>query len=204
MSRSGLAAAWLVLVGAGGTMASFNIWHALHSGVNRELAWLVGAVIVLIIVCTSHVAATGGSGWSRLVTWGVMGAAMALSVEAVGSVVRPAFGPLWWLFPLVVDGATLVSLHAVLKPRQEQQAEEAEAPAAGQLGEQAPPPDQQQEARPEADEELREKGRAAYRASVRNGKPLSEQALGDKFGMSRSWGRNRKREVEARRIRAVA
>ena len=31
--RSRLIAAWTVLVCAGATMATFNIWHAVHSGV---------------------------------------------------------------------------------------------------------------------------------------------------------------------------
>jgi len=41
-----------------------------------------------------------------------------------------------------------------------------------------------------------ERGRAEYRKSVRQGQPLSQRALGDKFGKSRQWGADRIREVE--------
>jgi len=41
-----------------------------------------------------------------------------------------------------------------------------------------------------------ERGRAEYRKSVRQGQPLSDRALGAKFGKSRTWGASRIREVE--------
>jgi hypothetical protein len=41
-----------------------------------------------------------------------------------------------------------------------------------------------------------ERGRAEYRKSTRQGQPLSDRALGAKFGKSRTWGANRIREVE--------
>lgn len=41
-----------------------------------------------------------------------------------------------------------------------------------------------------------ERGRAEYRKSVRQGQPLSQRALGAKFGKSRQWGADRIREVE--------
>jgi hypothetical protein len=41
-----------------------------------------------------------------------------------------------------------------------------------------------------------ERGRAEYRKSVRQGEPLSQRALGAKFGKSRQWGADRIREVE--------
>lgn len=41
-----------------------------------------------------------------------------------------------------------------------------------------------------------EAGRAAYRESVRNGKPLSDRALGTKFGRSRKWGAGRIKECQ--------
>jgi len=40
------------------------------------------------------------------------------------------------------------------------------------------------------------KARAEYRRSVSQGRPLSERALGDKFGRSRTWGASRIAEVE--------
>ena len=41
-----------------------------------------------------------------------------------------------------------------------------------------------------------ERGRAEYRKSVRQGQPLSQRALGAKFGKSRQWGADRIREVD--------
>lgn len=41
-----------------------------------------------------------------------------------------------------------------------------------------------------------ERGRAEYRKSQRTGQPLSDRALGAKFGKSRTWGAARIREVE--------
>jgi hypothetical protein len=40
-----------------------------------------------------------------------------------------------------------------------------------------------------------EQARADYRASVRRGEPLSDRALGEKFGKSRTWGASRIAEV---------
>jgi hypothetical protein len=42
-----------------------------------------------------------------------------------------------------------------------------------------------------------EQARADYRASVRRGEPLSDRALGEKFGKSRTWGASRIAEVGA-------
>jgi hypothetical protein len=43
--------------------------------------------------------------------------------------------------------------------------------------------------------DLQEQARRAYRDSVAAGTPLSRQALGDRFGRSESWGRDRIKEV---------
>jgi hypothetical protein len=50
-------------------------------------------------------------------------------------------------------------------------------------------------ARPSKDPEA-ERARAAYRKSVREGHPLSDRALGDLFGRSRTWGGNRISEAD--------
>ena len=116
--QSDLVAAWLVLLGAGITMASFNIWHALHSDMPGYLAVLVGVAPVLIAMGLSHVVARSNAGWFlKTVTFLVMVGAMVLSVRATGYVVRLAFGNLWPLFGAVVDSAALVALQAILKPR---------------------------------------------------------------------------------------
>jgi hypothetical protein len=118
--RSDRVAAWLVLACAGTTMASFNIWHALHSDMPGYLAGLVGVAPVLIAVGLSHVVARSNAGWFlKAVTFLVMVGAMVLSVRATGYVVRLAFGDLWPLFGAVVDAAALVALQVILTPAPE-------------------------------------------------------------------------------------
>ena len=114
-------AAWAVLAFAGSTMVSFNIWHALHGGIPQlPLAVLAGVVPVALAMGMSHiVAAYRAGGFLRIVTFAVMVGAMVLSVRATGYVVRPAFGPLWWLYGGVVDSAALVALQVILAPAPE-------------------------------------------------------------------------------------
>ena len=115
--RSDRVAAWLVLACAGTTMASFNIWHALHSDMPGYLAGLVGVAPVLIAIGLSHVVARSNAGrFLKAVTFLVMVGAMVLSVRATGYVVRLAFGNLWPLFGAVVDSAALVALQVILTP----------------------------------------------------------------------------------------
>lgn len=224
-------AAWLVLAGAGLTMASFNIWHALHSEMPGYLAGLVGVAPVLIAMGLSHIVATR-QGWVlKAVTFLVMCGAMVLSVRATGYVVRQAFGNLWPLFGAVVDSAALVALQAILSPsaKAARKAAESAAPeaapsavpeamnsAAGEPA-QEPPAEPREvpsesltaepSAKPSAEPRQRpartdkspeaERARAAYRKSVRQGDPLSDRALGEMFGKSRTWGASRIKETEA-------
>ena len=111
-------AAWAVLAFAGSTMVSFNIWHALHGGIPQlPLAVLAGVVPVALAMGMSHIVAAYRAGrFLRIVTFAVMVGAMVLSVRATGYVVRPAFGPLWWLYGAVVDSAALVALQVILAP----------------------------------------------------------------------------------------
>ena len=115
------AAAWAVLAGAGSTMVTFNIWHALHTGGLRLLlAVMVGLAPAGLAVGLSHiVAAHNGGRVMQAITFLVMAGAMALSVSATGDVVRPAVGNLWWLFGAVVDSAALVALQVILTPAPE-------------------------------------------------------------------------------------
>jgi hypothetical protein len=76
--------------------------------------------------------------------------------------------------------------------------EEPGKPEAEASGEPSPVPPEEPAARPvrlvkgpEA-----ERARAEYRKSARQGQPLSDRALGAKFGKSRTWGANRIREVD--------
>ena len=193
-------AAWVVLLGAGGTMASFNIWHSLHSGMNRGLAWLVGVIIVVIVMGTSHVAASGSGRARKLVMFGVMIGAMILSVRATGDVVRPAFGPLWWLFGLVVDSAALVALHAIMTPAAAITAGAAADITAETAGVSPPAPAgvSLPVSAHVSDDADAKAARAAYRKSLNGpGRPLSQRALGEKFGKSQTWGRDRINEVKA-------
>jgi hypothetical protein len=197
-------AAWLVLLSAGGTMASFNIWHALHTGMTGGLAWLVGVIIVVIVMGVSHVAASGTSRTDQAVTFGVMIGAMVLSVRATGDVVRPAFGPLWWLFGLTVDAAALICLRVILTPRP--------APAASITADVTPDvtPETTGVSQPGpvrvsaavsahvSDDADARAARADYRKSLKGpGKPLSQRALGAKYDKSQTWGKARIAEVNA-------
>lgn len=114
-------AAWAVLAFAGSTMVSFNIWHALHGGIPQlPLAVLAGVVPVALAMGMSHIVAAYRAGrFLKVVTFAVMVGAMVLSVRATGYVVRPAFGPLWWLYGGVVDSAALVALQVILAPAPE-------------------------------------------------------------------------------------
>jgi len=111
------AAAWLVLIGAGGTTMSFNIWHAIHGGMPFWLALLFGMAPVTLAMGLSHIDATNEGGWfMKAVTFTVMLGAMVLSIRATGYVVKPATGGLWWLFGAVIDAAALVALQVILSP----------------------------------------------------------------------------------------
>lgn len=111
------AAAWLVLIFAGATQVSFNIWHAIHGGMPMWLAVLYGLAPVALAMGMSHVVAAYRGGWfMKIVTFGVMLGAMVLSIRATGVVVKPATGAIWWLFGATVDTAALVALQVILSP----------------------------------------------------------------------------------------
>jgi len=113
-------AAWLVLAGMGGTSLTFNVWHAAHGHLPVGLALLYGISPVLAAGGLSHIAGGSRAGWqSRVITVVVMLGAMGLSVGAVASVVEPvAPGLLRFVFPAVMDAASLVALQELLSGRQ--------------------------------------------------------------------------------------
>lgn len=204
-------AAWVVLVTAGSTMATFNIWHALHAGpIPLLLALMTGAVPVGLAVGLSHIVAAHHGGWvMRAAVFAVMAGAMVLSIRATGYVVRPATGPLWWLFGLVDDAAALVALQVLLAPVPAPATAPAEAvPDPVEVPAQVPPevpqdvPSQVPSARA-SDEQDARAARAAYRRSVAEGHPLSQAALGTRYGRSKTWGRNRIDEVKAAPVAAA-
>jgi hypothetical protein len=125
----GSVAAWAVLIGMGGTTVTFNIFHAVdHGQMLTGLALLYGIAPVFAAMCLSHlVAARRGEGVMQGLTFAVMLGAMALSIGAVGTVVRPVAGPyLCWLFGAVLDAAALIALRMILSGH-EHRAEEATA-----------------------------------------------------------------------------
>jgi len=185
------------------------------------------APVVLAMGLSHVVAAYKGGWFMKGITFAIMLGAMILSIRATGYVVRPATGNLWPLFGIVTDSAALVALQVILSPesraaakaakkatasaaaeaaagaaasavsvpREEPQARPAEEPAS------VPPARPSQSQRPKpvkiSKEPDAEKARAEYRKSVRQGGPLSDRALGEMYGRSRTWGASRIREVEA-------
>lgn len=123
--RPGLAAAWSVLIGMGGTSVTFNVCHAVgHGQLALALALLYGIAPVFAAAFLSHIAAVHHGGWfMRSVTFAVMLGAMSLSIGATASVVAPAAGALRWLFGCVLDAAALVALRVILDRRESDAAE---------------------------------------------------------------------------------
>jgi hypothetical protein len=196
------AAAWLVLAGAGTTTMSFNIWHAFHARMPGYLALLDGIAPVVLAMGMSHIVARRG--WFlKIVTGLVMAGAMVLSARATGYGVRPAAGNLWWLFAVVTDAAVLVAFQVIVTPASKAMPEAiagAVPEATGRpAGVPSGMPSQEPRQRPArvSKEPDAESARADYRKSVRQGQPLSDRALGDKYGRSRTWGAARIRETEA-------
>lgn len=221
--QSNAVAAWVVLVAMGGTTMTFNVWHAVHTGhMPLGLAILSGVVPIVVSMGLSHIVATHNGGiWLKLATFGVMLGSMALSVGATGDVVKQAEGPLWWLFGAVVDAAALVALRVILSPPApakvaqsaahgtvpdatsgavpEATGEPSQEPLESQPQEPAevPVPEPRRRAGAPSKEPEAERARAAYRKSVRAGQPLSDRALGEMFGKSRTWGASRIRECNS-------
>jgi hypothetical protein len=193
--RSDRVAAWLVLACAGTTMASFNIWHALHSDMPGYLAGLVGVAPVLIAIGLSHVVARSDAGWFlKAVTFLVMVGAMVLSVRATGYVVRLAFGNLWPLFGAVVDSAALVALQVILTPAPEPLPATAHEAAAGPLPAPAPAAPEKRSPRPAPKragsaraDDLTLEARALELLGARP--EMSGAALGRELGVHESYGR---------------
>ena len=212
-----------VLAITGATNLTFNVWHSTHAGLNVALALLYGFAPVLAAMGLSHiVSAHKGGRFMKAAAFAVMLGAMALSTGATADVLRHAAGPvLCWLFGIVVDAAALVALQVILSPESRAAARAAkhaahgampgaaaeaiavpsamplQGPAAMPLAVPAPVPSREPRPRarkldksPEA-----EQARAAYRASVRKGEPLSDRALGEMFERSRTWGGTRIAEV---------
>jgi hypothetical protein len=108
-------AAGFVLAGVGVTMVSCNVWHDVHAGMPGYLAWLAGFAPVVtamglsLAIRNRHIAL-------KIIAAAVMIGAMGLSLEAAGTMVRPAFGPLWWLFGPVGDLAALIAFHVIVTP----------------------------------------------------------------------------------------
>jgi hypothetical protein len=195
-----LRAAWAVLAGMGLTSVIFNVYHATHAGhMNPALAVLYGVVPILVAMGLSHIGASyGGGKVLTVLTFGIMGGAMTLSIGATAWVVAPAAGHLKLLFGAVLDSAALVAQYVILAEAGKQTALQAEpVPVPVPL---PPPavsrPAQEPPRRPRSAEADAEKARRKYRESQSAGEPLSDRALGAAFGRSRTWGANRIKEVD--------
>lgn len=110
-------AGWILLVYAGGISAWFNIWHSVLAG-RMELALAVGAGLTPVVcsMVLSHIAAQEHD--EQILRWVAYIALiidMAMSLRAVGEVVRPAEGSLWWLFGPGTDMAEFVGLYVIMK-----------------------------------------------------------------------------------------
>jgi len=212
-------AEWMLLLSMGGISAWFNIQDAAGK-MHLDVAIGAGIAPVLAAMLSSHVVAKHrhAEKWLRIATFVVMVGAMALSAQAVGDVVRPGDRYLWWLFGTVVDAAELIALymlltHAAASRAAKKAAEQAssaelaaQAQAAAGTAAGTPDPELPRRGKPAPvardHSSLAEAARKEYRRSLadaeagRARKPLSDRALGAKFGKSRTWGASRIAEVE--------
>lgn len=213
-------AEWMLLLTMGGISAWFNIQNNAGAGkMHLDLAIGAGIAPVIAAMLSSHIVAKRREAgrWIRIATFAVMLGAMALSAQAVGDVVRPGDHYLWWLFGPVIDAGELIALHFLLThaaaAKAAKQAAEAES-AARRLADRPDPAPAPEIPVPEAREETpqqpqrrgatqkldrgteAESARRDYRLSKRNGKPLSDRKLAEKYGRSRTWGKARIREVD--------
>ena len=185
-------AAWAVLAFAGSTMVSFNIWHALHGGIPQlPLAVLAGVVPVALAMGMSHIVAAYRAGrFLKIVTFAVMVGAMVLSVRATGYVVRPAFGPLWWLYGAVVDSAALVALQVILAPLPEPAPEPVPEPAPAAPRERSPQPAPKRSPRARRSAPADDLTLEARALGLLGAHPeMSGAALGRELGVHESYGR---------------
>lgn len=119
--RHGRVAAWAVLLGMGGTSFAYNVYHATHATGGRLiplLAVLFGLSPVYAALGLSHIAASNRNTVRTVVTYLVMAGAMVLSAGATAKVVAPVAGGIWmgWLFSIVLDAASMISLNVLLMP----------------------------------------------------------------------------------------
>jgi hypothetical protein len=182
-------AAGLVLAGTGVTMVSCNVWHDVHAGMPGYLAWLAGFAPVVtamglsLAIRNRHIAL-------KMIAAAVMIGAMGLSLEAAGTMVRPAFGPLWWLFGPVGDLAALIAFHVIVTPAPEALPAPAPAVAADPAPvaprERSPRPAPKRAGSARADD-LTLEARALELLGAHPG--MSGAALGRELGVHESYGR---------------
>lgn len=99
----------------------------------------------------------------------------------------------------IPEAAGMPPPEAITEPPTEPPTEPAEVPLGEAPGMPEPEPPQKpasHAARPSQDPEAK-KARDAYRRSVRASAPLSDRALGEMFGRSRTWGASRIREADS-------
>lgn len=117
-----LPVAWAILIIAGGSALTLNIWHASDKQNSVLLAGIAGTVPVLVAGGMAHIGAEHRSGKvGRFIIYLVVGMAMLLSVKSQADKVALIFGKLpgfplelRWLYPLMADVATFYSLNVIM------------------------------------------------------------------------------------------
>ena len=166
---------------------------------------MLKTVIVDPAMGMSHIVAAYSAGrFCRVVTFAVMAGAMVLSVRATGYVVRPAFGPLWWLYGGVVDSAALVALQVILAPAPEPLPAPAPAAVPGPIPAPAPaaPRERSPRAAPKRSGSARRSAPAddltleARALGLLGARPqMSGAALGRELGVHESYGRKLRKRL---------
>lgn len=112
-----IGAAWVVLIGLGGTQITFNVADALRGASPSPVRILTGIAPVAAAVLLSHLASSRHAAeWFRWVVGAVMLVSMAVSIGATIQITAPALHQLWREIALGVtlDAASLLALWFIM------------------------------------------------------------------------------------------
>lgn len=123
--KAGRAGSWANLVICGGLSWGVNIWHAVNISGGANWRWILavmfGTAPVVVAAIQSHQISRGGVGTIKtVITYAVFAMGMALSITAQAAAVAP-FAPRYnlnWVFPIMLDVATFLSLHSLMDTAQ--------------------------------------------------------------------------------------
>lgn len=143
--KTGRAGSWANLVICGGLSWGVNVWHALHISGDAHWTWILavmfGTAPVVVAAIQSHQISRGNVGTVKMViTYLVFAMGMALSITAQAAAVAP-FAPVYhlnWVFPIMLDVATFLSLHSLMEtgPETDERTDEETAETGSQVGSQ--------------------------------------------------------------------